>query len=137
MNCTDCPKGTFNSETGQSECSNCTVSTTQFQGSLSESDCSICTEGYFGSPPTIHCLSCPTFEGMDCDNAGFIPNVHAGYFRTSNTTVVACAPSEACLRTGDCYKQNAKLDTLASYAHRAKMNIIPALEDVLHVQLDG
>jgi hypothetical protein len=38
---------------------------------------------------------------MDCDNAGPIPNVHPGFFRTSNMTAVACVPSIACLRTMD------------------------------------
>jgi hypothetical protein len=98
--CFSCPKGTYSSFFSSTSCQKCVGGTTEGVGSLDESYCVICEEGYFGSPPNNPCAKCPLTFGISCPAGSYSPNVASGYWRISLTSILKCSPPAACQFTG-------------------------------------
>jgi hypothetical protein len=99
--CTPCEQGKFSSIQGRSSnCQECEGGTTITIGSLDQSFCVICDEGYFGSPPRNPCTKCPISPGISCPRGTPTPIVAPGYWRINQISVLQCSPPAACESTG-------------------------------------
>lgn len=83
--CEMCPTGSYQDETGKTQCKEClgTSETTRFPNSKAASDC-ICLERHYYSVAQQKCVSCP--EGFDCplgstsQSLGTVLKVKQGYW---------------------------------------------------------
>jgi hypothetical protein len=98
--CLSCPRGYFATYSGSTLCQQCEGGTTEKSGSLDQTYCVICNEGYYGSPPRNPCTKCPKSSGMSCPQGVPIPYVNSGYWRIDAATILECSPTVACESTG-------------------------------------
>jgi hypothetical protein len=98
--CFKCPRGKFSPQQGQTFCQECDGGTTEFEGSTGKSDCVICNEGYFGSPPDKSCTPCPVSKNIHCPEKTSYPYVDPGFWRIDAITILECSPTSACAFTG-------------------------------------
>jgi hypothetical protein len=101
--CASCPKGRYSPDPGLESCIQCENSTTLSIGSISKEACSICDEGFFGSP-IQSCLPCILSNAVTCPLGCKIPLISSGYFRAGPsgreaTIALKCIPQEACKYT--------------------------------------
>jgi hypothetical protein len=100
--CSPCSLGKFSSTQSSPQCTLCpNNSSTPSFGSISEDQCSICSEGFYGGNSS-RCKACPQVTGLSCPYGSQIPFVDAGYYRskTDPSEIFTCSPPGSCLTTG-------------------------------------
>jgi hypothetical protein len=100
ISCVLCPKGKYKSDASLTYCQDCQFSTTLTEGSISSDACSVCSAGYYGSPPLVPCKPCPNSAGAECPGGTVRPVVLEGYYRISDDAISLCSPEASCLRSG-------------------------------------
>jgi hypothetical protein len=105
--CDRCYQGQYADEDVLTSCKFCVGGSTLIEGAVSENDCAVCSEGYYGDPPSgTKCAICPNSDGIECPAGSKIPYVKAGFYRmgqagASSTVILPCDPEAACLFTGN------------------------------------
>jgi hypothetical protein len=100
--CLSCPQGKFANVTGLSICTNCDFANHESTSSDGSLNCSVCMEGYFGSPPLKPCIACSVNEeAVTCPLGSTLPFIKHGYCRTEQEPFFSnCLPTLACVSTG-------------------------------------